>query len=113
MELKLNIYKGRTIEKTYKSSTYEIMFGTVEDVLYSVEIDKINEVQNDAAFAAAITAAVMKAIKPIKEMLKDVFEGLTDEELRRTRVKDIIKLTVQIVTFAMLEFKGVQTEKNG
>ena len=32
MNLKLNIYKKREIIKTYESDTYDLLFGTVEDL---------------------------------------------------------------------------------
>ena len=33
MELKLNIYNKKNIEKTYSTDTYDLMFGTVEDFI--------------------------------------------------------------------------------
>ena len=46
MELRLNIYKVengvKTIEKTYTANDYEIMFGTIEDIIDALELDKIN-----------------------------------------------------------------------
>ena len=31
MQLNLNIYRGREVEKVYTADEYDIMFGTVED----------------------------------------------------------------------------------
>ena len=40
MDLKLNIYEKRKIVKTYTAETYDLMFGTVEDLLNIIDIDK-------------------------------------------------------------------------
>ena len=41
MDLKLNIYEKRKIVKTYTAETYDLMFGTVEDLLNIIDIDNI------------------------------------------------------------------------
>ena len=40
MELKLDIYNGREIEKTYISTDFRLMTGTCEDLLKLVDVDK-------------------------------------------------------------------------
>ena len=38
MDLKLNIYEKRKVIKTYTAETYDLMFGTVEDLLDVMDI---------------------------------------------------------------------------
>ena len=99
MELKLNIYKGKTIEKTYKAETFDIMFGTVEDLLNIIDLEKLN---NDTEIAKL----VIKVFPLLKPLLKDVFEGVTDDELRRTKIKELIPLFVDIFVFALKELNN-------
>lgn len=105
MELKLNIYKGKEIEKTYVCETYDVMFGTVEDLLSLIDLDKLND-------NVEIAKLVLKAFPTLKPLLKDVFPGLTDDELKRAKVKELIPLFVNIFTFAFREFGEINTQKN-
>lgn len=42
MELKLNIYKDKQVEKTYTANDFMLMTGTCEDILCLVDIDKFS-----------------------------------------------------------------------
>lgn len=99
MELKLNIYKGKTIEKTYKAETFDIMFGTVEDLLNIIDLEKLNS-------DTEIAKLIIKVFPLLKPFLKDVFEGVTDDELRRTKIKELIPLFVNIFVFALKELNS-------
>ena len=77
MNLVLNIYKGREIEKTYTANTYDLLFGTIEDILSVVDVLDMKD-------TGEILKVVSSAISTFKPFLMDIFEGLTEEELRRT-----------------------------
>lgn len=96
MELKLNVYKGREVEKTYTTDTYDLMYGIVEDILGVLDLEKMT----DNLEVAKMVINLMPQIKPF---LKDVFEGLSDEELRRTKVKELIAVFVNIVRYSINE----------
>lgn len=96
MELKLNVYKGREVEKTYTTDTYDLMFGIVEDILSVLDLEKMNN-------NLEIGKMIIKLMPQIKPFLKDVFDGLTDEELRRTKVKELIAVFVNIVMYSINE----------
>lgn len=111
MELKLNVYKKREIEKTYVCDTYDLMFGTVEDFLELIDVDNL-KTGSDEELILLIGKAVPKGMETIKTLLKDVFEGITDEELKNTKVKDITKVLLIIVKSSIAELgKGIN-EKN-
>lgn len=108
MQLTLNIYNKREIEKTYTADSYDLMFGTVEDILGVLDTitgekkDKDDKDDKDDEIFAAITGA-MGMLKPF---LKDIFDGVTDEELRNVKVKELIPIFVAIVSSTFSEIKG-------
>lgn len=93
--MKLNIWKSQSeIEKTYKVDKYDIMYGTVEDIL------QVIEEAGDGATEEDLTMAVVKHREMFNRFLKDIFDGLTDEELRRTKVKEIAPLMFELFDYA-------------
>ena len=50
-----------------------------------------------------VAKMVINLMPQIKPFLKDVFEGLSDEELRRTKVKELIAVFVNIVMYSINE----------
>lgn len=107
MELKLNIYNGKEIEKTYTSDECDLMYGTLEDILEIV--DATNE--KEAASILKTTGGLVRELRP---MLKQIFNELTEEELRRTKVKELISLFSDIFAYAMEQIYGLgeNDEKN-
>lgn len=102
MQLLLNIYNPETkqIEKQYTAETVDIMFGTVEDLIDIIDVEKLN----DNMEWAKVIALSMKKLKPL---LKEVFTGVTDEELKNTKIKELIPLFINIFKFMMGELKGL------
>lgn len=106
MELKLNIYGKGTIEKTYVTDTYDLMYGTIEDLLEIVDFDKMDD-------NVEVGKMILKILPKIKPFLKDVFDGLTDDELKRTKVKELIPLFIDIFKFSLNELSSIGgDEKN-
>ncbi len=128
-ELKLNVYKGRKIEKTYTAETFDIMTGTVEDIMSLVDIDKFGSSKSDESIQSQSDESkeslkdnmsmivefgriIKGAFGIAKPLIKEIFDGITDDEIRRTIIKDIAKLFMSIATFGMAEMKGTSDEKN-
>lgn len=99
-DLKLNIYRGKDIEKTYVAEEIDIMFGTVEDLLDVIDFDNLNDEKE-------VVKVVIKTLNNLKPFLKQIFDGLTDDEIKRTKVKELVPLFVDIVTHTMDELKGL------
>lgn len=102
--MKLNIYKNqKDIEKTYEVDNYDIMYGTVQDVLALLEdgVDKLND--GDKAIEL-ITENKSK----LEDLLLDIFggEGLTPEELRRTKLKELIPVFVDLFEYVKKSFQS-------
>lgn len=90
--ISLNIYKNdnkNEVEKTYTVEGYDLMLGTVEDVLQVIDIEKLNDKQE-------ITKMALKCMKKIKPLLVDIFPGVTDEELNRVKVKELIEVIIDV-----------------
>ena len=109
--MKLNIYEKRKIIKTYEAETYDLMFGTVEDFIDLVDLDKL-QTGSDAEIIKLAGDVVLKGMNVIKPLLKDVFEGLTDEELRNTKVSEIASVLIEIIKFAVTELSKGANGKN-
>lgn len=111
MELKLNIYNKKRVEKTYTAETYDLMFGTVEDLVDIINLDKL-QTGSDAEIIKLVGDVVVHGLDIIKPLLKDIFEGLTDDELKYTKVKEIATVLVNVVKFSVGEIGKGANEKN-
>ena len=98
--MKLNIYDHKELIKTYEANEYELMFGTVEDMIDAAKLDKI-ESGTDAEIVMAATNLVTTSMDTVKDLLKDVFDGLTDDEIRHTRVSEIVNVIVDVIMYAI------------
>lgn len=105
MELKLNIYSGKKIEKTYTTDTYDLMYGTIEDLTNAIDIEKFNSI--DKIENTELGGIVLKLLPQVKPLLKTIFDGITDEEIKRTKVKELIPVFVEAFKYAFSEIKGL------
>lgn len=105
MELTLNIYgKDRTIEKTYKANDYEIMHGTVEDLLDAVDLEAMTGADRTSMIAAV--SRLLNARKDIiYPLIKDIFPGLTDEEIRRAKTSELVAVVISTVKYSLGEIR--------
>lgn len=111
MDLKLNIYEKKHIVKTYKCESYDLMFGTVEDLINLIDLDKL-KTGSDAEIIQLVGNVVMRGIDIFKPLLKDIFDGLTDDELRNTKISEIATVLVEVVKFAITQMSLGASEKN-
>lgn len=111
MDLKLNIYEKRKVIKTYTAETYDLMFGTVEDLLNIIDIDNI-QAGDKTELIKAVAKVLAHSMDIVKPLLKDVFEGLTDEELRNTSIKEIVDVLSNIVTYSINQITKGNNGKN-
>lgn len=99
--LELNIYKNqKEIEKTYKVDAYDLMYGTVEDI-FDV-LDGMENMQSDSD----ILKLVQQNRTKLNDLLLDVFgdEGLTQEELRKVKLKEMIPFFVSLFDYVKVSF---------
>ena len=98
--MKLNIYEKKEIVKTYTADTYDLPFGIVEDVAEAVDLDSL-KTGEDVEILKMVGNLVFKSMSTVKVLLKDVFDGITDEEIRKTTVPEIANVIVDIVKFTI------------
>lgn len=101
--MKLNIYKNqKEIEKTYEVDAYDIMYGTVEDVFDILEgVENTND-------TSEILAVINKNRDKLNDLLLDIFgdEGLTKEELRKIKVKEIVPVFIDLFRYVKESFRS-------
>lgn len=112
MQLTLNIYDAGKVVKTYTANEFDLMFGTVEDLIALVDLDAFGGNADDKAFVAAALKVVVNGFDHVKDLLKDIFSGVTDEELRKVKLKEVALLLVQIVKYSLTEIAGIGKGKN-
>lgn len=100
--MKLNIYKNKKVVKTYTADAYDLLWGVVEDVASAVNLDEL-KTGSEAEIMKLVLNLVLKSMGTVKELMKDVFEGITDEELKHTKVKEIAQVLVDVVQYTILQ----------
>lgn len=112
MELKLNIYSlerdengKRKIEKTYTAQSCDLLFAPIEDTLAVLE-------GGDFTDEKTLTKLIFTMMKQVKPILKDVFYGLTDEELKRTSLNEVVTVIICILSEAMSGILSNENVKN-
>lgn len=112
MQLNLNIYRGRNIEKVYTANEFDIMFGTVEDLIDLIDADRLSGNVSDTDFIAAVVVLLKGGFDQVKSLLKELFPEVTDDELKRTKMKDIVHILVSVLKYGFAEMTGASSAKN-
>ena len=98
--MKINIYDKKAVVKTYEAETYDLMFGTVEDVAEAINLDSL-KTGSDVEIIKMAGNLVLTSMDTVKDLLKDIFEGLTDEELKKTKVSEIAAVLLEVVKYTL------------
>lgn len=109
--MKLDIYNKKEIVKSYEADKYSIMFGTLREFIKIVNLDDIKSGSDDEIMNLVIKA-LPNSIDLINHLIKDIFDGITDEELDNVRIKDIVILIVEILKYSMVEMSAGIKQKN-
>lgn len=91
-QIELKIYKENSkkeIEKKYTVDGYELMLGTVEDFMSIIDVEKIGD-KTEAA------KMLLKCYKQLMPLIKDIFPEVSDEELRRVKVPELVEMFMQV-----------------
>lgn len=100
--MELRIYKnGREIEKVYQADGYRLTFGVVEDLVSLIgSIDWAGST-DDTAGILEILKVLPRGIESIKPIVMDVYDGITEEELKRADVGDLIQTFVEVFRYSI------------
>ena len=102
-----------SIVKTYEAEDYYITWGTMEDVMSSIDLTVFEEGSTDDALIMALSKIIVAKDTVYIPIIKDIFEGISDEEIRNARVTDIARVFVGIVKFNIAQLSMFEdAEKN-
>lgn len=94
MSLKLPIYRNGVVDRTYEVETFRVPYGVIQDILHLVEVDKLDD-------EMAVAGMLLEAFDLIDPLLKDLFPGLTDDDLRHADFVDIGLVFTDIARYAI------------
>lgn len=106
MELKLHIYEGRKIVKTYTTGSIDLSLGVIYDVIDAFDFESMTSGNNKEMFKA-----IIKCKDQIAPFLMDIFDGLTADEVRHTRTQSLIEVFRGLYNYAISEL-GIIGSKN-
>lgn len=109
--MKLNVYEKKQVVKTYETDAYDLMFGTVEDVANAVKLDDL-KTGSDVEIIKMVGNLLLTSMDTVKELMKDIFDGLTDDELKHVKVSDIAQVLVEVVMFTVTQLNIGVDRKN-
>lgn len=103
--MKLNVYKNqKEIEKTFEVNSYDLMYGTVEDAL--AIFDEIDDLTDNMK----IFSVVQKNRTKLNELIMDIFPDMTEEDLRKIKLKELVPMFMELFMYVRDSFGG--SEKN-
>lgn len=106
--IKLNIYDKNDktkVEKTLEAEGYELMLGTVEDFMDIIDIDKLGDQKE-------VAKMVIKSYSQLKPLIMDIFPELQNDEYRRIKVTELVRVVVQIGTAVVENLDLIKSSKN-
>ena len=103
--MKLTIYENKKPVKTYTAEAYDLMFGTVEDIAEAMNLDNL-KTGSDVEIICLAVDLIKRNMETVKNLLKDIFEGLMDEEIKHARVRDIARALVDVVKYTIGQLKS-------
>lgn len=114
MELTLNIYDDDgKIAKTYKSQDFDLMTGTCEDILKTLDIDRIMaSMKNSEELGREIIRVVLTGYEKFRPFIFRAFKGLTEDEFAHTKMKEVGRIITSIAIYTINElFSILGTQK--
>ena len=109
--MKLNIYDKKQIVKTYEADSYDLMFGVLEDVANAIKLDELKS-GSDVEIFKMVTNLVLHSMDTVKGLIKDIFEGITDEEIKNTKVSEIAGALIDVVKYTVEQLSLMPKSKN-
>lgn len=109
--MRLNIYEKRNIVKTYEADAYDLPFGVVEDVADVLNLDQL-ETGSNAELIKIAGNVVLRCKDTVKNLMKDIFEGITDEELKHAKVTEMGLVLIEVVKYTSEQLSKGLNRKN-
>lgn len=96
MNLTLNVYDGKEIIKTVKSTTYDLELGTVIKLM---KLLKIEDTENELELLKIIAGAFDEII----DVLSNVFPDMEEDDWNHVKLKEIVPVIINIAKFSVTE----------
>lgn len=109
--MKLNIYNKRQVVKTYEADSYDLPFGVIEDVADVIKLDTIQTGSNTELIKMAADV-VLRCKDTVKDLMKDIFDGITDEELKTAKVTEMALVLIEVVKYTGEQLNKGLNRKN-
>ena len=109
--MKLNIYEKNQVKKTYEMDVNGLLFGTVDDVSRVLDIKQGEKISLDE-ITPLVSEFIDCEMDKAKEIVKGIFDGLTDDELRHTRMSEFVGVIVEVIGFTVGMLGKVSDSKN-
>lgn len=108
MELKLVVKeKGKGKKKTYTANAVDLSFGVVDDTIKALPPEKV-----DFTDPLVIGKVILGEWKQISPILMEVFEGVTEEELRTVKMTNLVEIAQKIFVHLSETISVLHSEKN-
>lgn len=98
--MKINIYEKRKVVKTYEIDAYDLPWGVVTDVTSAIDLEQIRKGSTEDLYSAVGSLLLTSADK-VNDLMKDMFDGLTDEELRKASAPEIIDCLIDVMIYTI------------
>lgn len=98
--MKLNIYQGKNIVKTYETDSYDLTYGVIEDVIEAID-------GKDLENKSDLINVAIDSFHLLRPLLKEVFDGLTDDELRTVKIRELIVVIVELIKASISNLKMI------
>lgn len=109
--MKLNIYEKQKVVKTYETDAYSLPWGVVRDVTSAIDLDTIRTGSQEEIYSA-IGLLLVNNADTIDDLVKDIFDGLTDEELRNASTSEVIECLLDVVIYTINSIMRGNGSKN-
>lgn len=110
--MELKIYEKGEVVKTYEAETFTLSTGVCEDLLKNIDIDKVlSNGLNQNDLGIEIIKVVTKSFPSFKYILMDIFPGLTEEEYRKSSIKDVAGVIIEAIKHMVAELNAIGGNK--
>ena len=109
-EIKLNVYNKNKVVKTYKTSDLYVEVGVVEEIFKLVDIDKLLDSKaTQEELGTMILKVLVKGWDCFKDVILEVFEGMTEEEFKHTHLNEVASVIMTILFSALNDLNKINT----
>ena len=102
--MKINTYKTqKEVEKTFEVDEYDIMYGTIQDILEVLD-EGIPSLDDEEGLFKLIASNRGK----LEALILDIFEpaGMVEADLRKIKLKELIPLFIALFNYVQESFKA-------